>query len=86
MKINKRVCNICGKEIKEVEYSHKNYISSFEYAPEHVINYFSISGRMPYGSEFDGNYIDLDICCDCMDEIIKQCKVSPIIEYSKSYV
>lgn len=73
MQIDIRVCNVCGKTIED---EHKGCHSKA--GDRDSIEHFSISGYMPYGSEFDGSYIDLDICCDCMDKLIKQCAVSPI--------
>lgn len=45
---------------------------------------FSISGEIGYGSRYDGDYLDLHLCCECMDELIRRCSNSPIrkIEYS----
>ena len=40
--------------------------------------------RFGYGTKFDGDSIDLDICCDCfdklMDKFIPMCKINPITE------
>lgn len=34
---------------------------------------FSIHKKIGYGSEYDGCTINLDLCCDCIDWLIKQC-------------
>ncbi len=39
---------------------------------------FSIHKQIGYGSLYDGEYLKLDLCCKCMDELIDACKVSPI--------
>ena len=39
---------------------------------------FGYHDRASYGSEFDCQSIDLDLCSDCMDAIIKSCKISPV--------
>ena len=31
-----------------------------------------------YGSIYDGDELNLRICCECMDKIIGECKISPI--------
>ena len=35
-----------------------------------------------YGSEYDGEVIDLDVCCECfdkmLDKLVSQCKINPI--------
>lgn len=55
-------CNICGK--------------SFDFWDEN--ENFSIRKWMGYGTRFDGDYLDLDICCGCMEKLIDQCKISPV--------
>lgn len=32
-----------------------------------------------YGSKYDGEWIEMDICYDCLDKIIDACKISPVI-------
>lgn len=55
-------CNVCGKKIPEVEMDH-----------------FSLVGRVGYGSRlYDGDYLELDICNDCLDNLINRCKIHPI--------
>lgn len=58
----KRVCNGCGKELDFWDEQQD----------------FSIHKQIGYGSFYDGDYIDLQVCCDCMDRIIEKCAVSPI--------
>ena len=31
---------------------------------------------------FDGDIVDMQLCCDCFDDLVNECKVSPIIEVS----
>lgn len=38
----------------------------------------SIETVMPYGSKYDGSLIDLDLCTQCLDELIDSCKISPV--------
>lgn len=42
----------------------------------------SIRDRFGYGSKHDGDYINLDLCCECFDKVIDwivpQCKINPI--------
>lgn len=38
----------------------------------------SIHNVAGYGSDFDGDEIDLILCIDCMDQLIRDCKISPI--------
>ena len=57
----KVICNICGKEMDDVD----------------LRNNIRIDKCLGYGSKFDGEDIHLDICCDCLDKIIESCKVDP---------
>jgi Fe2+ or Zn2+ uptake regulation protein len=58
----KIVCNKCGK-IFDIFDKQEN---------------FSISTVCGYGTKFDGSAINLHLCCDCMEELIDSCKVSPV--------
>ena len=58
----KYYCNKCGKQMDSWDIQH----------------HFSITKRLGYGSKYDGEVLNLDICCDCMDEIIDACIISPI--------
>ena len=59
-------CNMCGKEFDEMD-DQENF--GFHY-------------RAGYGSEFDDDNINLDLCCKCFDElmryIIPKCKYNPV--------
>lgn len=40
---------------------------------------FSITKeRLGYGTKFDGDKLKLHLCCDCLEELVNGCKVSPI--------
>ena len=41
---------------------------------------FSIDKHMGYGTKYDGDYLKLSLCCDCMEKLIEDCVVSPVIE------
>lgn len=56
-------CNLCGKIFDVYDEQHD----------------FSLVRRLGYGSVYDGNEIELDICCDCMDKLLDMCKVSPFV-------
>lgn len=59
-----KTCNMCGKTFDMWD------------AQEN----FSIHRKLGYGTKYDGDTLELDLCCDCIEKIIKECKVSPIIE------
>lgn len=40
----------------------------------------SIIRPIGYGSNYDGCHLNLHLCYDCMDNLIEQCAISPIIE------
>ena len=60
--MRERRCNRCGK--------------SLCYFDEEVD--FSIHTIMGYGSDYDGEKIDLSLCYDCADDLIAECIISPI--------
>lgn len=61
----KHVCNKCGKELDIWDNQERFYIEN---------NYLG------YGTKYDGDKLRIDFCCKCMEEIIEQCVISPIIE------
>lgn len=61
----KHVCNICGKDFGLVDERED----------------FSIRRTAGYGTMFDGQRIDLDICCSCFERrIVPMCKIAPVRE------
>ena len=42
--------------------------------------HFSIHTRLGYGSRYDEDELELDLCCECMDKLIDECVIPPIIE------
>lgn len=48
---------------------------------------FNLHMLVGYGSQYDGDRIDLDICSNCFDKhfpkVIKACKISPISSVNK---
>lgn len=60
------VCNMCGKEFTEID----------------DFSGLKVNGMLGYGSKYDGDRIELNLCCDCMDTVIdavaKNCKHYPI--------
>lgn len=58
------ICNKCGKQFDRWD-EQENY---------HVY------AKLGFGSRHDGCRLELDLCCSCMDALIEECAVSPIIE------
>lgn len=55
-------CNKCGRPIDE----HKEGKAQ------------RLNTVLGYGSKYDGCLVDLDLCPDCVDELIDSCKISPL--------
>ena len=65
--MTKLVCNMCGKDFDMWDTQEK----------------FGFHHHVGYGSEFDGEAINLDLCCECFDKLMKEhilpsCRISPI--------
>lgn len=58
----RQVCNVCGRDLDEVD----------------VQEDYGIHKVMGYGTKFDGDTLDLHLCCNCMENLIDSCAVSPI--------
>lgn len=60
-----RVCNMCGKKFDEWDTQEECVFVSY---------------RIGYGSKYDGSSVRIDLCCNCMDNLIEMCKINPICE------
>lgn len=68
---NSRIkCNLCKKELDFWDMTED----------------YSIKGRLGYGTKYDGNDLELHICCECMNKLIDSCKISPITPVSEEEV
>lgn len=56
-------CNKCGKQIQQYD----------------EVNGFHHSGRFGYGSKYDGELFEVDLCVDCIDELVDKFTIDPII-------
>lgn len=69
MKETAVICNKCGKVIDKMDLE---------------CNGFSISHILGYGSIYDGDTLEFDLCSSCQNEfityLIETCKISPIQE------
>lgn len=63
--MKKTICNLCGK--------------NFDFWDEQ--GNFSIYTCIGYGSKYDGEQLKLDLCCECMDNLIDLCVISPVSEH-----
>lgn len=60
-------CHHCGEVLDEWSY----------YEDIHIQKYLG------YGSRYDGKELRMQLCCDCLDNYIEECKLSPLSgEYS----
>ena len=65
----KMYCNKCGKEMDFWDKQEE----------------FSIHTHCGYGTKFDGSDLELDLCCDCMEELADGCKIPPVADIEKYY-
>lgn len=59
----KTICNKCGREFDMWDEQEN----------------FSICTQCGYGTKYDGCRIELDLCCECMEKLIGECEISPVI-------
>lgn len=64
----KTICNMCGKEFDEWD----------------VQEQFGFHYHVGFGSRFDEQIIDCDLCCSCFDKMMEEyilpnCKINTII-------
>ncbi len=55
-------CNKCGKKLDIWDLQ---------------MNFF-VQRNLGYGSKYDGESVEFDLCCSCVDWLIEKCKISPI--------
>lgn len=58
------VCNKCGKKF-DVWDTQEN---------------FAMKSNLGYGTKYDGEKLDLKLCCNCMETLIDECVISPITD------
>ena len=58
------VCNKCGKKFDIWD----------------VQENFSINTLLGYGTKYDGDKLELHLCCNCIEKLVDECVVSPIKE------
>lgn len=61
---NQTVCNKCGKKLDVWDKQED----------------FTINARLGYGTKYDGDNLDIHLCCNCMETLIDECVISPITE------
>lgn len=61
---NKKICNRCGRELDFFDLQQD----------------FTIHKKIQYGSSYDGCQVHYQLCCDCFDKAVEECKVNPIKE------
>ncbi len=59
---NKEQCSKCGK-----------FLDLWDFQED-----FSLSRFLGYGTKYDGERLEIKLCCECMEKLIDECKISPI--------
>lgn len=63
----KRKCNLCGESFDVFD----------------VQEDFTIQKHLGFGTEFDGEDLELHLCCRCMNRLVHACRISPIQKHTK---
>ena len=61
------ICNRCGKELDIWDKQEE----------------FRLYRNLGYGTVYDGMRLELDLCCKCMEKLIKDCNETPLIDISE---
>lgn len=60
----KIVCSRCGTELDAFD----------------VQQDFTIHKKVQYGSIYDGCTVHYQLCCDCFDHLVGECRVNPVLD------
>lgn len=71
MKIKNTTCDMCGKKFDELD-AQENF--GFHYR------------NIGYGSCFDESHIDIDLCCDCFDTMMKEYVLPKLQKDKEAYI
>lgn len=63
-KIKRKFCSRCGKSIDMFD----------------EMSGISVKKPLGFGSQYDGQFLNIRLCCECTDELIRSCRVSPITD------
>lgn len=61
-------CDFCGKELTDLDIQ-----DGFGFHYQHI----------SYGSQYDGENIDIDLCCDCFDKMMREYVEPKLKEHTK---
>lgn len=62
--VSRRKCNLCGTT----------------YDTWDDLENFSITKKLGFGTKYDGSNLDLHLCCECLQNLVDICAISPIHE------
>ena len=57
-------CSMCGKKFDMWDASEN----------------FHIHKNMGFGTKYDGERIEINLCCACMEKLIVACTLSPVVK------
>lgn len=63
-------CNMCGKPLDFWDKQED----------------FSLERHFGYGTIYDTEYLNLHLCCQCMERIIGECVINPVSEHIESVI
>lgn len=58
------ICNICGKPLDVYDANQR----------------FVLHTKVGYGSRYDGETVSLHLCCECFDNLVDNCTISPVCD------
>lgn len=61
---NTTKCNLCGKKF-DIWDKQEN---------------FTFESHLGYGTKYDGSKLSIHLCCSCMEALIDNCVISPVVD------
>lgn len=63
-RMKRKYCSRCGKSLDMFD----------------DMSGISVKKPLGFGSQYDGQFLNIRLCCECTDEVIRSCRISPITD------
>lgn len=63
-RMKRKYCSNCGKTLDMFD----------------ELSGISVRKPLGFGSQFDGQFLNIRLCCECTDTVIRSCRISPVTD------